>query len=287
MNLTSIEWVLNPDGTQGYTLNPITGCLNHVNGLCRDGNFPCYAFKLAHGRLKERYRANTNTIPSLVINDTAINMMQKQVKAEVDPFYPRFWPDKFKELKKRNDDIYLRHSTTRRSLKRRGIFICDMSDLFGIGIPESLTQRIMDEIWVNEGHDRFYLLTKQHQNLVNFSPFPKGCWVGVTATNAQMLAGALGTLSEIEAEVKYISLEPFLDWEPEESLQTWVSWMRMAGISWIIIGPQTKPTIAPPLNGVPEVIHIAKMAGAKVFLKNEMKCVMGVGAVMQEMPDTK
>ncbi len=29
MNKTKIEWVVNPDGTPGYTWNPITGCLNN------------------------------------------------------------------------------------------------------------------------------------------------------------------------------------------------------------------------------------------------------------------
>lgn len=49
MNETNIEWVKNPDGSQGYTWNPITGCLNHDNGLCKGGGFPCYAYKLANG----------------------------------------------------------------------------------------------------------------------------------------------------------------------------------------------------------------------------------------------
>lgn len=40
MNRTKIEWVKNPDGTQGFTWNPITGCEN--------GCFYCYACKLAH-----------------------------------------------------------------------------------------------------------------------------------------------------------------------------------------------------------------------------------------------
>ncbi|KKK91159.1 hypothetical protein LCGC14_2715740, partial [marine sediment metagenome] len=50
MNKTKIEWVKNPDGTQGYTWNPITGCLN--------GCDYCYARRLANTRLKERYLAN-------------------------------------------------------------------------------------------------------------------------------------------------------------------------------------------------------------------------------------
>ena len=51
MNRTKIEWCKNPNGTQGYTWNPITGCLN--------GCSYCYARKLADGRLKSRMLANT------------------------------------------------------------------------------------------------------------------------------------------------------------------------------------------------------------------------------------
>jgi protein gp37 len=61
VNKTSIEWAKNPDGTQGFTWNPITGCLNHNNGLCKGGGFPCYAYKLANGRLRKRYLSNNNT----------------------------------------------------------------------------------------------------------------------------------------------------------------------------------------------------------------------------------
>lgn len=39
MNKTSIEWVVNPDGTPGYTWNPITGCLHNCEY--------CYARKIA------------------------------------------------------------------------------------------------------------------------------------------------------------------------------------------------------------------------------------------------
>lgn len=39
MNKTKIEWVVNPDGTQGYTWNPIAGCSRGCNY--------CYARKIA------------------------------------------------------------------------------------------------------------------------------------------------------------------------------------------------------------------------------------------------
>lgn len=40
MRRTKIEWVVNPDGTQGYTWNPVTGCLH--------GCDYCYARKIAN-----------------------------------------------------------------------------------------------------------------------------------------------------------------------------------------------------------------------------------------------
>jgi protein gp37 len=50
MNKTKIEWVRNPDGSQGYTWNPVTGCLN--------GCPYCYARKFAHrlGKTPEERR---------------------------------------------------------------------------------------------------------------------------------------------------------------------------------------------------------------------------------------
>jgi protein gp37 len=153
MNRTKIEWVKNPDGTQGYTWNPITGCLNHVNGMCKGGNFPCYAYRLAHGLLKKKYQSNHNVAePILPLGDYP----------RFDPFYLRFWPDRLAELQRGMDDFdyerYVRQVG-------KGIFVCDMSDLFGIGIPEDWTKQVLDTIAddANTIH-RFYLLTKQPQS---------------------------------------------------------------------------------------------------------------------------
>jgi Bacteriophage protein gp37 len=46
MNKTQIEWVINPDGSHGYTWNPVTGCLN--------GCSYCYAAKMAK-RFKQSF----------------------------------------------------------------------------------------------------------------------------------------------------------------------------------------------------------------------------------------
>jgi len=246
VNKTTIEWVKNLDGTQGYTWNPITGCLNHrPEGLCLGGMFPYYAYKLANGRLKSRYLANKNVAPFpdfIRGRDCLIN-----------PFYPRFWEDR----------MWLPELVGGKK-KPKGIFVCDVSDLFGIGVPEEWTRRVLDVIRKHPRH-RFYLLTKQPQNLIKFRPFPDNCWVGVSATNQEMWNDALGYLTDIKATVKYISIEPHLGQIIPDTYT-----MRKAQLGWIIDGSQTKPYKPPKIDWVKEIVEAADRAGVKMFLKNNL-----------------
>lgn len=280
MNKTNIEWVKNPDGSQGYTWNPITGCLNHKNGLCNGGGFPCYAYRLAHGRLKTRYLANQNIAPPIIKTHSEIYGELKFPlpayamdcnRALHDPFYPRFWPNHLSWL-------VPRHAGSRHLHTPRGIFVCDMSDLFGIGVPEEWTTGVLDAIKLWPEH-RFYLLTKQPQNLVKFSPFPDNCWIGVTATANAFLTNALIGLSNIEAKVKYISFEPLLGDVGMNDHMRFVD----AGVNWVIIGAQTKPYKTPKIEWVQEIIDACDKAGVAVFLKDnlwQMPLMM-----RQEMPN--
>jgi len=265
MNRTKIEWVTNPDGSQGYTWNPITGCLNHVNGLCKGGGFPCYACRLANGRLKQRYlKGNYREC-----------ITPEGSEPSNDPFYPRFWQERLEEVLHRRIDSPL-----------KGIFPCDMSDLFGIGIPEEWTRKVLSAIETNF-YDRFYLLTKQPQRLPEFSPFPDNCFVGVTATNQQAYLDAIYTLVHVKAPIRYISFEPLLTEIPMTPEQL------MASINWLIIGACTgtvkemshlfdkyphltpvqwekKWTAQPRIEWVREIVEAADKAGVKVFLKDNL-----------------
>jgi protein gp37 len=260
VNKTKIEWVKNPDGSQGYTWNPITGCLNHVNGLCKGGGFPCYAYKLANGRLKERYLANQFVPPD---HFKTISHETNVVRgwALVDPFYPRFWAEKLEQLKPPHGDYYYHDY--------KGIFVCDMSDLFGIGIPEDWTKKVIDKIKTCPQY-RFYLLTKQPQNLIKWSPFPENCFVGVTATDTYMAVKGLQCLDKIEAKVKFISFEPLLS-------QTCMTASSLSGINWLIIGQCTpvKAKTEPKIEWIKEIVEAADRAGVKVFLKDNLESLLG------------
>jgi len=257
VNKTKIEWVKNPDGSQGYNWNPITGCLN--------GCEYCYARKLANGRLFKRYTANNNYAP--VFSDG--KGIATDLVDTFDPFYPRFWPKRI--------PTYFQG-------KPRGVFVCDMSDLFGAGIPEEWTREVLGTIKRSPNGWRFYLLTKQPQNLIKFSPFPDNCFVGVSATNWLMFSDALGHLATIEAKVKYISFEPLLG---EIKLDMLQEMLLPQVLDWVIIGAQTNPYRPPKIEWVTEIIRACDKAGIPVFIKDNLRKMYGYTndiKIRQEMP---
>ncbi len=261
MNKTSIEWVKNPDGIQGYTWNPITGCNNQVDGMCRGGNFPCYAYRLANGRLRDRYIANKNTAPRFYGEQFVEDVLVMN-----DPFYPRFWP-------KRIDELDISKQKYCQFREGHGVFVCDMGELFGDWVPREWQEEVFRIIKMN-WHHRFYLLTKQPQNLTKWSPFPDNCWVGVTATDHLMFAHGHILLKDIKARVNYISLEPLLNWDRRITAAL-IRQAAQSGVSWLIIGAQTKPLKPPIIEQIREITEAAAHEGIPVFLKNNLKPLWG------------
>jgi len=157
MNRTKVEWVKNPDGSQGYSWNPITGCLA--------GCEYCYARKLVNGRLRAQCLANTN-LPS----DNEPNRKEHLA----NPFYPRFWPERLKELQKEKSwtSGERKPEVTRRTdAIPKGIFVCNMCELFADWVPTDWQKEIFKVVRANPQH-RFYFLSKQPWNLAKWSPFP-------------------------------------------------------------------------------------------------------------------
>lgn len=179
---SKIEWT-------DQTHNLITGCLNHTDGLCKGGGFPCYADKWANIRLKEVYCKNQNVAPI---------SLESAIKGGVyaDPFYPRLWPDRF----------------NKKFPKGTKVFLNDMSDWMGIGIPDEWTRKCIDYI-KSQPDIIFQTLTKQPQRLVGWE-YPDNCWIGVTITGSSHNIDKFKTLScmeTIKAKVKFISFEPLLE----------------------------------------------------------------------------
>ncbi len=126
----------------------------------------------------------------------------------------------------------------------------------------------------------FLFLTKQAQNLAKWAPFPDNCWVGVSVTGYWEYVDACNYLSQIDAKVKYLSLEPLLSWDKKASY-----FFNSSGVKWVIIGAQTKPYIAPEVEWVKEIVGAADRAGIPVFLKNSMKASIYTPDIMADNPN--
>jgi len=179
------------------------------------------------------------------------------------------------------------------------IFVGSMIELFHDKTIQYMPE-IMNAISTYP-HLRILLLTKQPQNLPKFSPYPSNCFVGVTVTGFQAYANAHFYLWQlVNARVKFLSIEPFLSWGIGVSPQPYpnLSDHLKACCNWLIIGACTgswrdivamsakypalvtmpygkKWTLQPKIEWIEEIVRACDKAGVKVFLKNNLKPLLG------------
>ena len=234
MNKTGIE-------TADFTWNLYTGCV-------RGCSF-CYARKLARGRLKDVYTANTCT-SHLVPEGVDVT----------DPFFPRFWSDRAQDPYKvpshyKSKNPYVPSGTAM-------IFAIDMGDLFGSLIPATWIWELMNIM--EECPQIFQVLTKFPDDLLYWAQahgLPENVWVGVTVNKQSMVDPAVNCLSQIDAAVKYVCIEP---------LQERIA-IDLEGIDWVIIGAQTNPLVLPESSWVSELLKEASIHNTSVFLKKSLQ----------------
>lgn len=237
MNQTKIEWVRNDNGTQGYTWNPITGCLGPNGTRSKPKRCPyCYAHRLAKGRLKKLYLSNSNTVP---YGDSS------------DPFIPRFWPSRLYEP--------LNHRTPSK------IFVSSMGEPFGKSIPYIWIYDLLNICSLCPQHI-FQILTKNPKEALDFA-FPDNVWLGVTVTSPSDWF-RVPLLLRSKAKTKFISFEPLL--EDVFDSPDLPSFSGFPYIDWVIIGAQTQPYLKPDHDWVYNIIDKARKEGIPVFLKNNL-----------------
>jgi len=252
MNKTKIEWVRNKDGTQGYTWNPVTGCLG-PDGTPENPKrcTYCYAHKLAKGRLKSQYLG----IPPYPDDLTPALFVPKTNKS--DPFVPRFWRHRLRE------PFWHR--------KPCNIFVCSMGELFSEYYPASWLGNILHTFYGCPQHT-FLILTKNPPRYERIC-LPKNVWLGVSI-NRREDWHRLSTITPYGVYRRFISFEPLLDYVQTSS---------SLGVEWVIVGAQTNPYRPPKKYWVEDIIYEAHRQRIPVFLKDNLKPLMG-NNLRQEFP---
>ena len=192
-----IEWT-------DATWNPVTGC-TQVSAGCDN----CYAFALAHRRLRDIYLRRPPVKTDLV--------------SLSDPFAVRLWPDRVEE------PLAWRTS--------RMVFVNSMSDLFHADVPESFV-RTLFEVMRRADQHIYQVLTKRPTRAARFirrnlDLFPRGklpehIWIGASV-ESQDVAYRIDHLRLVNAHVRFLSCEPLLG-----PLR-----LTLRGIRWVIAGGES------------------------------------------------
>ena len=151
------------------------------------------------------------------------------------------------------------------------IFVGSTMELFGEWIDAFWLDSIFRTVRDNPQHT-FIFLTKRPENLIKWNPFPENCWVGVSATSHNELADRWGVMRQVNAFVKFVSLEPFLDWADAPHRPIYAEGIANSGIQWLIIGSQTPMSekTLPKREWVDEIILATDKAGIPVFIKEPL-----------------
>lgn len=205
---TNIEWT-------NETWNPITGCTK-VSAGCKN----CYAERMAR-RLAGRYG----------------------YPEQPHHFDVTVHESQFNKLYRWN--------------KPRMVFVCSMGDLFHEDVPYNVIRRVLNHFRVYDKHT-YQVLTKRPKRMYEvFSQFiDEDCdsdvlpnvWLGITAENQETADERIPWLLKTPAAVRFVSVEPMLDFVDLRGFQPFVRSMSgikaakgiLAGkIDWVICGGET------------------------------------------------
>lgn len=133
-------------------------------------------------------------------------------------------PDRLDEpLRRRKNTVY---------------FVNSMSDLFHKSIPDEYIEKVFDVIARCPQHT-FQVLTKRADRMEKFfhdRDVPRNAWLGVTVEDRKHGVPRIDKLREIDAEVRFLSVEPLLEDIGE---------INLAGIHWVIVGGESGPKARP------------------------------------------
>lgn len=257
MNKTNIEWCTR-------TWNPVTGCTNDCPY--------CFARIIAH-----RFDAKGKGIISCDGVDPGAFHSGLFEKPFPYGFEPTFYVDRLDEPKKERTP--------------QDIFVVDMGDLFGPGVPEWAIYKVYDACKLAPWH-RYLFCTKYPEGIHRIHngigwPYEwpehmrKNIWYGTTITCNNDLH-RIGSLPL--AYNRFLSIEPLsgpIDFDERPYK------IAVPFADWVIIGMETgkrREKVIPKAEWVQKMAGYCKALNIPVFMKNNLAQVMGAENLIQEKP---
>mgnify|MGYP001573059987 CR=1 FL=1 len=216
-----------------------------------------------------------------------------------DGFAPTFYPEAFLSplgLKGKGKPLD--------SARGKRIGVCFMGDLFGDWVnprktfpidlgyakfDEMLYVTIKNTILKCPRHT-FIFLTKNPAGLKAWSPFPDNCHVGFSAWSPESFIEGLRCITQVEAKVKWVSLEPMLDWSEQVAGNAWelLDWVAIGALTgtkkqmmalapkypaltpWKLSAKGNRWGLMPPVAWLKNIVGQLDAAGTKVFIKDNL-----------------
>lgn len=117
-------------------------------------------------------------------------------------------------------------------------FVNSMSDLFHERVPFAYVEKIFEVVEATPQHI-YQVLTKRPARMERFfsrRAVPRNSWIGVTVEDRKFGVPRIDTLREIDAHIRFLSVEPLL-----ENLGT----IDLRGIDWVIVGGESGTAARP------------------------------------------
>ena len=118
-----------------------------------------------------------------------------------------------------------------RTKKPTKYFVNSMSDLFHEDMPFEFLDQVFEVITSTPRHT-YQILTKREERMAEYfgdSKVPDNVWLGVSVEN-QKTKGRIDVLREINAKIRFLSLEPLLEDLGE---------LNFENIHWVIVGGES------------------------------------------------
>lgn len=152
----------------------------------------------------------------------------------------------------------------------KNVFTCSMSDLFGKWVPEEWILQVFESV-TKSPEWNFLFLTKFPQRLQEINDklggFPENVWVGTTVDTQARVALAEKAFKNIDAKVKWLSIEPML--EP-------LKFSSLDMFDMIAVGGQSRTTKEPEFQPewlwVEDLVKQARKSDTAIYFKENLKC---------------